>query len=210
MSKKIARGRKTKFGEPLVSYSIMIRRDQREYLQERENASDWVREAIDEKIERESGEVKAVDVVAVSKRITFLEQRIEVLKKMPEHKRAKDILETFTPERFKQMQEQLTKGEVIMTFRFISDVVWLMWGGRLLFGPECPIPGWTAETLPEFLYKHKLVTSAHEEIPSEYALMIINKMEEAFPYEVKLIEGYEKRIAQLQTEIGKLKEKITQ
>ena len=206
MSKKVKRGRKAKFGEPLVQYSIMIRRDQREYLQERENASDWVREAIDEKIEREGGEVKAVDVVAVSKRITFLEQRIQALKKTPEYERAKYIVQCFNAERFKEMRDALTKGEKEMSFRRGTG---LYTGGGLILGERgFFIPGWTMETLSEFVVKHKIETYPAP-FPLEYALMIVDRMEEAFPYETKLVEGYEKRMAELKAEIEKLKEKIT-
>lgn len=213
MVRKIIRARKTKFGEPLIQYSIMLRREQVEYLKERENASDWVREAIDMKIEAEGGEVKAVDLVAVSKRITFLEQRIEALGKTPEYVRAKHIRTYFNPERFKEMREQLRKGETIMFYDVYphGEGIALRLGlSNYLFQKisemESPAPGWKMETLEEFMSEHEI----DKEIPLKYALMIIDKMEEGFPYEVKLVEGYEKRIAQLQTEIGKIKKKITQ
>lgn len=212
MGLKARRARKTKFGEPLISYSIMLRREQVEYLKERENASDWVREAIDEKMEREGGEVKAVDLVAVSRRITFLEQRIEALKKTSEYVRAKHIVRRFSPKYLKEMKEQLTKEEAEMEFGTTSSGrIWVTWQGGLLCGKareeEYPIPGWTMETLAEFLYKH--TKGSRGKVPPEYALIIIDRMAEGFPYEAKLIEGYEKRMAELQAEIQKLKEKVT-
>lgn len=206
MSKKIRRARKPKYGEPLVPYSIMLRRDQREYLGERENASDWVREAIDMRIESESGEVTAVDVVAISKRITFLEQRIEALKKTPEYERAKSIIKRFTPERFKKMREQLSKDEEIMSTHYDHPLIY--WEGGALFEENvAPIPGWTWETLSQFMSEHKIRRGAT--FPPEYVLIFIDKMERALPYEARLIEGYEKRTAELQSEIEKLKNKIT-
>lgn len=213
MVKKVERlARKTKYGEPLVSYSIMLRREQLEYLKEKENASDWVREAIDMRIEADSGEVKAVDVVAVSKRITFLEQRIEALKKTPEYVRAKDIIRRFNLEHFKKIREQLTKDETTMFYDVYphGGGIAIRLGYDHLFQKademEVPAPGWRMETLQEFMSEHEI----DKEIPLKYALRIIKKMEEAFPYEVRLVEGYEKRMAELQNQIEKLKEKITE
>lgn len=202
MPKKVVRARKPKYDEPLVNISIVIRKDQHEALQERENISEWVRDAIDMKIEAEGGETKAVDVVAISKRISFLQQRIEKVRNTPEYEKAQYVKKYVTPEYIEKARSFLKEGAVMKVHSESIEMGYFQWGCELK-----NVPGWTPESLRAFLHSKNCYSNA---IPPELGLIIIDQMEKAVPFELKIVEGYEKRIAELQAEIDKLKEKIVQ
>lgn len=69
-------------------------------------------------------------------------------------------------------------------------------------------PSWTRQSFKEFV-REKHAFSMKIKLSVEEAYAILDRMEKALSYEKKIVEGYEKRIAELQAETDRLKDQVT-
>lgn len=213
--KDVKRARKSKYDEPLVNLSVKLRRDQLEFLKDRENTSEWVRDAIDKQIEAEGGQIGATDIIAMTKRVTFLKQRISQLTKAEEYVKAQQM-ERITEERIKEYRITLSEDTEMSLHPngqlYIQRKDGFPAGGFDLADGLCP--GWALDEMYHFIRLKKVESSFDDyhhliyKFPLEIALEILDRVEKNIPLIRKTIEGYERRIVQLQTEIEKLGQKI--
>lgn len=215
--KEVKRTRKPKYDKPLVNLSVKLRRDQLEFLKDRENTSEWVRDAIDKQIEAEGGQIGATDIIAMTKRVTFLKQRISQLTKAEEYVKAQDM-ERISREHIEEYRMMLSEGAEMSLHAngqlYIKKEDGFPVGGFDLADGLCP--GWTLDEMYHFIRLKKVESSSDDyhrtiyKFPLEITSEILDRVEKNIPLIQKTIESYEQRIAQLQTQIEKLGQKINQ
>lgn len=206
--------RKPLYGEALINYSLKLRRDQITQLKKLDNAAELVREWIDEKLAEVLKE--GPDAFSLLKKKSFLEKQINQLCNSPEYARARSI-QKLGLEYFADVASALDLEGFTLRFssRYNYGQLIAHLGDKrkkLLDGYEkVYAPGWNAKTLAQYLDANKVPeVDDYQDIPIEHARVIINKMLEAYPVEVKVVESYEKEIAKLEAECERLRLKIAE
>jgi len=187
----------SKHDEKTVPYSIRIRQSQKEYITTKENASEWIREAIDKAILEETC-LQAGDTSA-SKEVIL--KRIDVLKKELQ----KIIQDPFYQEAIENMKYMIfslgkikKSKEISITKRGIAKGMIKADGAALPFFLSPAI---------EFVVQNDL--EFDKPIPEDMKQPFIKHLEQHFDYTEKRFHAIRERSKQLQAEIEKLQEKLS-
>jgi hypothetical protein len=205
--------RKRLYDDVLVNYSLKLRPDQIRDLKKLKDAAGLIRTWIDKGIAEEFS--KGEDPVSVAKQITALETEISMLSDDVEYKRARDTTQRGLE--FYLKQRDFIQGNYDAYKRGDQhSPPELSFRNNSLFIVNCNMmdesrgyyaPGWTTQSLLDYLANNQIDI---DNISVEHAQTIVTKMIDAYPAEVKVLEGYQKRIAQLQEVITALRRKLTE
>lgn len=201
---------KPKYGKPLKHFTIRVTEDQYDFLQKLDNASEWLRNAIDSKMFEET-----TDVLAVVRRIEYLEKEKHKIYNSADYKLAKfitDYEQLLLKNLIKKQPEQAEKPPIEFGYdswetRIICCKVYGLEFSRYFRESEKLI---TQADLQDFLNENNLkITSLFgNKWDRKVFLRFLTKVKQKITYMRKVYQKYTAKVAEIQTEIGALRQKI--
>jgi hypothetical protein len=201
--KRMRKGRPTKYDEKLVAYTLNLRSDQVAYLRKLQNASQWLRDLIDERIAAETASVATTDTILMAKQVTAIKFQIKQLTQAQEYVKAKKLSE------FIDNLTDFRDSNTELTFRFDAEGAYLYTGAILWQFTEY-VPGWTREALEALLREHNVNLTKGEfiAVPVDAASIILDRMIKACIVEQAILAEFKKRIAELTKRVDDLNQRI--
>ena len=191
----MAMARKPKYEENLITFSATLRADQVEYLRKLENASEWLRNAIDEKIVGET-DTEHATTWQIIKIITLKQKEID-----------KIINDQFYQEASKQLRYMRMSFEGIKKAQKVHVAERKEWNQGWLYANGNPLTAWINSNIPTaFIIENNL--EFEEPIPKNKIPLLLKKLKQHYNYTKNKFKAMKQRSKELQKEIQQLQERI--
>lgn len=192
--------------------TIRVTHDQYDFLEKLDNASEWMRNAIDAKMFEET-----TDVLAVVRRIEFLEGRKREIYNFPEYQLAKYVGDYYEFTRFfkdliEKQPEEVEKPPIEFGYDNLEErIIWCkVYGLDLSQYSREAKRLITQADLQDFMNENnlKITSLLGNEWGRDVMLKFLEKFKEKIVYMKKVYGKYTTKIAEIQTEIDELKSKL--
>lgn len=184
--------------------TIRVAQDQYDFLEKLDNASEWMRNAIDNKMFEETS-----DVLAIVRRIQYLEKEKQRIYNSEEYQTAKDMVNVNFAELRRNLigEEREKTGGTPFLFNYENKKITCTFyrSSRLEFIPVLSELV-TQTDLQDFINENNL--QPLKDYDREVAVKLFKKIEDKLAYMRSVHEKYNRKIAEIQAEINSLKNKM--
>ena len=205
---------KAKYGKPLKHFSVRVTQDQLEFLQALDNASEWLRNAIDAKMFEET-----TDAFAVTRRIEYLEREKKRIYDSEEYKLGKITANLEFTELYQNLvvehSPEEVNGDPPIGFRYERtdsglEIYCTIYGNevRAYFPHRGKLI--TQTDLQDFVNENKLDIGYGftKEYDRDVMLKFFKKLKGKIRYMRAVYSRHTAKLAEIQAEIDELKEKM--
>jgi hypothetical protein len=190
--------RNLKHRKPVRRRSISIREDQDNYLEGLRNVSEWIRDAIDEKI---ASEERPDDLLALTSKIEALQKRRSEIFDSESYQLADDA------RGFKECMGSMEKEESLVPFKENGDILAMLFVGGDIRTYYLPLNEVAFRT---FVKKHSLKARDDGKylLEGEPLADFVKLVRRSWQYYVTVSDGFNKELREIETEIARLRDQI--
>lgn len=184
--------------------TIRVTQDQYDFLEKLDNASTWMRNAIDSKMFEETS-----DVLAIVRRVEFLERQKREIYNSEEYQTAKNMLNVNFAELRRNLigEDRAKQKGVPFVFNYEDGAITcgFYYSGRIQYIPILNELV-TQTDLEDFINENNL--QPLKDYDREVAVKFFERVEDKLAYMRSVHEKYNRKIAEIQKEINSLKDKM--